>query len=170
MLDILARLLLIGISSIAGLFLVPIALPFAKDGKLPKWAWIWDNDRDGISGDGGFRNEHCPSYKLPYGSFICNYIWLAVRNPSANLCWKLGVNEVIESIEYTWYGSVATGFSGKKYYLVHFDFSSFYKTEMYIGFKNDNVIVGELVPYNIGIAFRGLFLILPIGGILWSLF
>lgn len=151
MIEVILRLILIGISSILGLIAVPIALLFAKDGKLPKWAWIWDNDRDGIDGDGGFKNEHCPSYGLAYGSFLCRYIWLAIRNPSANLCWHLGVKEPIIELYQKGNWSTAVGESGKEYDLYHVKNKYI---EFYIGYKNDNAIVGEYVPYNIGIAFR----------------
>ena len=151
MIGVILRLILIGISSILGLIAVPIALLFAKDGKLPKWAWIWDNDRDGINGDDGFKNEHCPSYGLKYGGFLCSYIWLAIRNPSANLCWHLGVKEIITDLKITWYGSIATGKSGRKYKLIYFKTNLI---EFYMGYKNDNAKIGEYMPYNIGIALR----------------
>lgn len=151
------KFLALAVVSLAGLFVVPIALMFAGE-KLPKWAWIWDNDRDGINGDGGFKNEHCPAYKLQYGGFLCRFIWLAIRNPAANLCWYFGVKEPIVEVKPSWYGSVATGQSGKKYILIHFKSAI---GEMYFGYKNDNAKVGELIPYNIGVAFRGIFAIVP---------
>ena len=151
MLELIAKFIALAILTIVGIFIVPIALLFAKDNKLPKWAWIWDNDRDKIQGDGGFKNEHCPNYGLRYGSFACNYIWLALRNPCANFVWYVGVNEIIVDIKHTWYGSLATGTSGKQYPLIYFKNN---RVEFYLGYKNDNAEVGKLVPYNIGIACR----------------
>ncbi len=84
-----------------GLFAVAIALPFstihretARDFSefphpnrhwvletLPKWAWLWSNDRDGARGDkrGWWDNETGDSE-----SFWSRYQWLAIRNPVNN--------------------------------------------------------------------------------------
>lgn len=86
---------------ISGFFVVAIALPFRKvhDGTeipfteasgnwklvtLPKWAWLWSNDRDGALGDtSGWYASHTP-FNLPVDSFIPMYYWLAIRNPANN--------------------------------------------------------------------------------------
>jgi hypothetical protein len=149
---------------ILGLFIVPIAILFKQPRnetnnnglfipyKFPKIFWLWDNDRDGICGDNGFKNEHCPDYHLNYGSFLCNYIWCAIRNPIANASWYFGVDSVITKIEYDGNWSFAYDENGKCY--------AFYKYVgekiiFYVGYENDNV---EDTPkhytYNIGYALR----------------
>lgn len=156
---LLMKFIALAMSTILGIFVVPIAILLAKDGRLPKWAWIWGNDRDGIEGDGGFKNEHCPRYRLKYGSFLCKYIWLAIRNSSANLCWYLGVNEEIVGVKQYWWGNIATGKSGLQYYQLHIKNSL---GEIYAGYKNNNARIGEIVPYNIGVAIRGYYLVIAI--------
>ncbi len=79
-----------------GLFVVAIALPFAKEDfppdlpdtvtrtvspdwkyvRLPKWAdWLWGNDKYGAEGN----------WFWPMGTFWSRYSWLALRNPANNL-------------------------------------------------------------------------------------
>lgn len=91
------------ILGILGLFAVAIALPFStihratanpftdlrfkRDDRhwvletLPKWAWLWSNDRDGARGDkrGWWDNESGDSTQ-----FLSKYKWLAIRNPVNN--------------------------------------------------------------------------------------
>ncbi|WP_213881188.1 hypothetical protein [Pseudomonas sp. dw_358] len=78
-----------------GLFIVAIAIPFrvnavsGSDGRpivnLPKWAWLWGNDYDGLLGDklGEWATE------VPFGvsidSFFAMWWWAAIRNPSNNM-------------------------------------------------------------------------------------
>jgi hypothetical protein len=77
-----------------GLFMVAIAIPFRVDGvsvgdgrkivNLPKWAWLWGNDFDGLLGDklGEWVDE------VPFGwninSYAAMYWWAAIRNPANN--------------------------------------------------------------------------------------
>lgn len=85
---------------IIGLVIVPMALPFRKHHldtrknftehnrtkfwelvTLPKWAWIWSNDRDGALGDKrGWWDKECGDSR----SFSCMFKWLALRNPAHN--------------------------------------------------------------------------------------
>jgi hypothetical protein len=88
---ILARLL--GI--ITGLVVVAIAIPFRRedisksDGRriinLPKWAWLWGNDFDGLLGD---KREWWAN-NTPFGwkvdSYMAMYWWAAIRNPANNM-------------------------------------------------------------------------------------
>lgn len=64
----------------AGVFVVAVALPFAKDGELPKWAYLWDNDEDGHDGPPWYQKQ----YKWLPGP-LRRYWWLAVRNPANNM-------------------------------------------------------------------------------------
>lgn len=97
---------------VIGIFVVPVALIFAEEGKgrvpftqhnthkywrmvhLPAWAWIWDNERDGANGDPrGWWDLNCYFWG-DSGSFLNQYWWLAFRNPVNNLTfnWGLAVN------------------------------------------------------------------------------
>lgn len=79
-----------------GLFVVAIALPFAKESTppalpstvnrtvadgwkyiaLPKWAnWLWGNDKYGAEGNWFWNGK----------TFWKRYVWLALRNPANNL-------------------------------------------------------------------------------------
>jgi hypothetical protein len=73
-----------------GLFIVPAAIPFAKfagksnaDGwelwHFPKWAWLWDNSRNGISG-----SQHNKAVNGAGRGFWWLYNWSALRNPFNN--------------------------------------------------------------------------------------
>ena len=89
---------------IAGIFIIPIALLFRKEGaayyvvdfaghkdcynmvNLPSWAWLWDNEWDGAMGDDQLRywNRDRPEC-LAGSGFLKMYFWLAFRNPINNL-------------------------------------------------------------------------------------
>lgn len=59
--------------------------------KLPKWAWVWDNDRDGSLGDKrGWWREKVGNPESNWNQ----YRWLALRNPANNLrhMWPFYVN------------------------------------------------------------------------------
>ena len=49
---------------------------------LPKWAWYFDNDRDGARGDhrGWYWMEYIPDYPDAFKYWF----WLAIRNPANN--------------------------------------------------------------------------------------
>lgn len=77
-----------------GFVVVAVAIPFRvkdfseSDGRqivnLPKWAWLWGNDFDGLLGDKrGWWAENTP-FKLPVDHYISMYTWAAFRNPANN--------------------------------------------------------------------------------------
>lgn len=85
---------------LAGLFVVPIALPFRRvQGPpvpfsqapgdwllitLPAWAWLWSNDRDGAAGDKrGWWHLNAP-FGLGAYHWLSMFWWLAIRNPANN--------------------------------------------------------------------------------------
>lgn len=79
---------------LTGFIMVAIAIPFrvkgysVSDGReivnLPKWAWLWGNDYDGLLGDGrGWWAENT-IFGLPVDSYFCMWWWAAVRNPANN--------------------------------------------------------------------------------------
>lgn len=86
--------------TIAGLFVVPVALLFPDDSqkaatirqvdgawwwlrRLPRWAFLWDNPLDGSLGDS--RQLRWALRDIPFGwkntDFRAQWWWLAVRNP-----------------------------------------------------------------------------------------
>ncbi|WP_448120474.1 DUF7338 family protein [Pseudomonas veronii] len=80
---------------VIGLVVVAIALPFrvkgysGSDGReisnLPKWAWLFGNDYDGLQGDKrGWWAENTP-FGWPVDSFMAMWWWAAVRNPVNNM-------------------------------------------------------------------------------------
>lgn len=77
-----------------GFVIVAIAIPFRvddfseSDGRrivnLPKWAWLWGNDFDGLQGDKrGWWAENTP-FGIAVDSYLAMYIWTAFRNPANN--------------------------------------------------------------------------------------
>lgn len=86
---------------LAGLLVVPLALPFrhVNDATrapfteaagdwllvtLPRWAWLWSNDRDGALGDKrGWWHTHAP-FGLGAYHWLSMLVWLAYRNPANN--------------------------------------------------------------------------------------
>lgn len=77
-----------------GFVIVAIAIPFRvgdfseSDGRrivnLPKWAWLWGNDYDGLLGDGrGWWAENTP-FGVAVDSYLAMYVWAAFRNPANN--------------------------------------------------------------------------------------
>lgn len=83
---------------IMGLPIVAIALPFATERetdrvaswdqwrliRLPWWAWLWDNKRDGAMGDvrGTYPDRQAPDWADT--EYLLAYNWLALRNPVNN--------------------------------------------------------------------------------------
>jgi len=78
-----------------GLAVVALALLFRapsvslSDGRhivnLPRWAWLWGNDFDGLLGDKrGWWAENTP-LGWPVDSFAAMYWWAAIRNPANNM-------------------------------------------------------------------------------------
>lgn len=62
------------LAKFAGFFVITVALPFEKDGMLPKWAWMWDNYEDGIDGPDWWKERY------PDNAFQRRWLWLAWRN------------------------------------------------------------------------------------------
>lgn len=88
---IVVRVLLI----VFGLPIVALAIPFRapaasvsdsrKIVSLPRWAWLWGNDFDGLLGDKrGWWVENTP-FDWPADSFAAMWWWAAIRNPANNL-------------------------------------------------------------------------------------
>ncbi|WP_073673013.1 DUF7338 family protein [Pseudomonas aeruginosa] len=86
---------------LAGLLVVPVALPFrVTQGApqpftqavgewllvtLPAWAWYWSNDRDGALGDKrGWWHLNAP-FALGCYHWLSMFWWLAIRNPANNM-------------------------------------------------------------------------------------
>lgn len=80
---------------VTGLVMVALAIPFRvptvslSDGRqivnLPRWAWLWGNDFDGLLGDKrGWWAENTP-FGAPADSFLAMYWWAAIRNPANNM-------------------------------------------------------------------------------------
>ena len=77
--------------AIAGLAVIPLAIPrFTFNGewrllRLSWWALPWDNERDGILGDGRLRywvdGDQFPQW-MADKPYIKSYYWLAIRNPT----------------------------------------------------------------------------------------
>lgn len=56
----------------------------------PKWAWLWSNKEDGVTGHPGWQEKYA---KYPrWGAFV----WSAWRNPSNNLRFVKGVSLKID--------------------------------------------------------------------------
>ena len=80
---------------VSGLLMVALAIPFAvpgyslSDGRvilnLPRWAWLWGNDFDGLLGDKrGWWSANTP-FGWAVDSFLAMYWWAAIRNPANNM-------------------------------------------------------------------------------------
>lgn len=80
---------------ITGLVVVAVAVPFrvadlsGSDGRrivnLPRWAWLWGNDFDGLLGDKrGWWAANTP-LGWAVDSFPAMYWWAAIRNPANNM-------------------------------------------------------------------------------------
>lgn len=80
---------------VTGLVMVALAIPFRvptvslSDGRdivnLPRWAWLWGNDFDGLLGDKrGWWAANTP-FGWAVDSFIAMYWWAAIRNPANNM-------------------------------------------------------------------------------------
>lgn len=78
-----------------GLIVVAVAIPFAvedtsvSDGRsilnLPKWAFPWRNDFDGLLGDKRGDWAKITPFGVDVNSWLAKYWWAAIRNPSNNL-------------------------------------------------------------------------------------
>lgn len=83
------------VTDLVGLFVVAIAIPFKVDDiskgdgrkivNLPRWAWLFGNDYDGLLGDKrGWWAENTP-FGWPVDHFVSMYTWAALRNPVNNM-------------------------------------------------------------------------------------
>lgn len=66
--------------TVIGWVALPIALRSVEYERLPKWAWIWGNDEDGLDGPPWYRNRN-PDWSKNFR----RYIWLGWRNRVHNL-------------------------------------------------------------------------------------
>lgn len=108
-----ALALMRGALLVVGLLVVAVAVLFAVpsvsliDGRpifnLPRWAWLWGNDFDGLDGDKRawwaancdalvfwgllpwLRAKGVPLGSLPVTSWLARWWWAAIRNPVNNL-------------------------------------------------------------------------------------
>lgn len=80
---------------LSGFLMVALAIPFRvpavslSDGRaivnLPRWAWLWGNDFDGLLGDKrGWWAENTP-FGWAVDSFAAMWWWAAFRNPANNM-------------------------------------------------------------------------------------
>lgn len=70
----------------------------------PAWAWVWDNDEDGIM-PAWYRRQH-PSWSLRRVAFV----WTALRNPCNNLRYVRGVSKVGRPLWRKTWGAKPGGF------------------------------------------------------------
>lgn len=134
------------ILDLLGLVVVAIAIPFRVDGvsvsdgrkisNLPKWAWLFGNDHDGLLGDKRMWWAANTPFGLPVDHFISMYTWAAIRNPVNNMRLTNMFSAPVEGSTITYKGDehvrdhageqgwqfVITENNGKKwygFYLVH---------------------------------------------------
>ena len=105
---------------LSGLVIVPIALLFRNESlvtdparqvypsrkivHLPKWAWLWDNDAEGMMSWMDEWPEMCWN-KNP-DSFLSMFQWAAIRNPANNMRFVKGLACFIPNVtEHTFYGN-----------------------------------------------------------------
>lgn len=105
-----ARLLAI----VSGLIMVAIAIPFRAPGlsfsdgrkivNLPRWAWLWGNDYDGLLGDKrGWWAQNTP-FGVPAESWLAMYTWAALRNPANNMRMLNAFSAIVQGSAFTWIG------------------------------------------------------------------
>lgn len=95
---------------IAGLVVVPIALLFRTESEaarkpyperkivhLPKWAWPWDNDAEGMMSWMDEWPQMCWNGKPD--SFLSMFQWAAIRNPANNLRFVRGMALYVPDIQ-----------------------------------------------------------------------
>lgn len=103
-----------------GLLVVPLALPFRQATgaavpftqapgvwrlvRLPEWAWIWSNDRDGALGDRrGWWHLNAPFGLGAYHWFSMLW-WLALRNPANNMRFTPWFGCPVTECDYRYWG------------------------------------------------------------------
>lgn len=104
-----------------GLVVVPLALPFLTIenppiaftqapgywglGRLPAWAWLWSNDRDGALGDKrGWWHMNAP-FGLGAYHWFSQFWWLAIRNPANNMRFSPWFSCPVADCDYRYWGS-----------------------------------------------------------------
>jgi hypothetical protein len=80
---------------LVGLVVVAVAIPFrvpgvsVSDGRpivnLPRWAWLFGNDYDGLLGDKRGKWATLTPFGWPVTSYGAMYVWAALRNPVNNM-------------------------------------------------------------------------------------
>jgi hypothetical protein len=157
------------ILDILGLVIVAIAIPFRVDGtslsdgrkisNLPKWAWLFGNDYDGLLGDKRLWWAANTPFGLPVDHFISMYTWAALRNPVNNMRLTSMFSCPLDGSTVTYKGHehvrdhageggwqfVTTENNGKKwygFYLVH-EWSSTRAFVIRLGFKTEPKDVGS---------------------------
>lgn len=66
--------------TVIGWVVLPVALQNVQYQSLPRWAWIWDNDEDGLDGPPWYKQKH-----PDWSTFFRRYTWLGWRNRVHNL-------------------------------------------------------------------------------------
>ena len=104
--------------AVLGFVVVPVALRFSETvygplgdehERLPRWAWLWDNDEDGIDGPPWYRNGY--ALKHPVAKHFPRFWWLAVRNPVNNLRFVRPFMMVVDSRKVDYIGDRFRSFS-----------------------------------------------------------
>jgi hypothetical protein len=97
------------VTDLIGFVVVAIAIPFRVNGisksdgrpivNLPRWAWLFGNDYDGLLGDSHGTWAASTPWGLPVDSFISMYTWAALRNPVENMrflpLWSCPLSECV---------------------------------------------------------------------------
>lgn len=80
------------------------AYPSRKEVHLPRWAWIWDNDAEGMMSWMDEWPEMCWNGK-PY-SFLSMFQWAAIRNPANNMRFIRGIAVYLPDVKKSkWWGT-----------------------------------------------------------------
>lgn len=103
-----------------GLVVVPLAMPLlVTEGppvpftqapgnwqfkRLPAWAWLWSNDRDGAAGDKrGWWHLNAP-FGLGAYHPLSMFVWLALRNPANNMRFTRWLGCPVTECDYRYWG------------------------------------------------------------------
>jgi len=138
--------LLRGLIALLGPLVVSIALPFARDNHLPKWASWWDNPDYGVTGNHSYLTIKDYNPMLKYaGLWPSNWYWLVIRNPANGLAVSKLFSVVQSECDYIKHigaGNVDNSFPGWQFVFARKKFrfyTGFYyfvgKGEYRIGFK-----------------------------------
>lgn len=105
---------------LVGLVVVPLAMPLlVTEGppvpftqapgnwqfkRLPAWAWLWSNDRDGAAGDKrGWWHLNAP-FGLGAYHPLSMFVWLALRNPANNMRFTRWLGCPVTECDYRYWG------------------------------------------------------------------